>query len=292
MTARVKIAMASAVAAAALAGLVRGGGEVRRRTVMASVEPASVMAVSTAGGVVAEVLAKPGDRVAKGAILVRFDAGALGEQRRSLESALESARTIAAIPRAAGAVAVDAHPDVLAAEERYTAALAAWEQSPGNGRAALDRATAERVEARRRVARGMGRSAAGIGETVATLEARLRDLEGALADREVRAPVDGVVEILDLRPGDRIAPGGPVAALTIPGEYVCEFRGEAGNGVVLRGALPNGSPLEAKVEGVVKRAVPVALREDRRVAEETFVRARFHSDGVLVPGSTVRLELP
>ena len=250
------------------------------------------MAMAAAGGVVAEVLARPGDRVAKGAVLVRFDAGPLAEQRRSLASALESARTMAAIPRAAGAIVVDAHPDVLAAEERYTTALAAWEQAPGSGRAALERAAVERVEARRRVARSIGKSAAGVAETVTTLEARLRDLDGALADREVRAPAGGVVEILDLHPGDRIAPGGPAAVLTLPGEYVCEFHEEAKAGAVLRGAFADGSRFEATVEGILKRTVPVALREDRRVAEESVVRARFRSEARLAPGSTVRLELP
>jgi multidrug efflux pump subunit AcrA (membrane-fusion protein) len=230
--------------------------------------------------------------VAKGAILVRFDTGPLGEQRRSLASALESSRSLAAIPRAAGAMVVDTHPDVLAAEDRYTAALAAWEQAPGNGRAALDRAAAERVDVRRRIARSLGRSSAGIGETVATLEARLRDLDRALADREVKAPIDGVVEILDLHPGDRIAPGGPAAVLTLPGEYICEFRGEASVGGVLLGVLPSGGKVEATVEGSVKRVVPVALREDRRIAEESIVRARFRLDTPLAPGSMVRLELP
>ena len=50
MTARSKSRSASAVAAAALAGLVRGGGEVRQRTVAASVEPASVMAMRPQAG--------------------------------------------------------------------------------------------------------------------------------------------------------------------------------------------------------------------------------------------------
>jgi multidrug resistance efflux pump len=289
-------AAAGIAVAGALAALVHGAGHSGRPTIVAAVEPAVVLAVAKSGGVVAEVLAKPGDRVAKEQLLIRFEAGALVEQRRALLTALESARAMAAIPKAAGAVVVEAHPDVLAAEEHYTWALAAFEQDRASGRAEFDRATAARTESRRRVASLLSRSAEGVASTVAMLEARLHDVDGALASHEVRAPVDGIVEILDLRPGDRIAPGGPAAVLALPGEYVCEFVVDGASklqpGAAIRGTAENGAAIEARVERVAGRPVPAALREDRRVAEETVVRARFSSTAPLPTGAIVRLELP
>jgi multidrug resistance efflux pump len=282
--------------AAALAALVHGAGPARRQTIQTSVEPAVMMAMTKAGGTVSEVLVRQGDRVAQGQLLLRFEAGALGEQRRALVAALESAKAMAAIPKAAGAIVVEAHPEVLAAEENYTRALAAFEQDRAAGRGAFERATADRMATRRRVARLLSKSSEGVVSTVATLEARLHDLDAAMASHEVRAPADGIIEILDLRPGDRIAPGGPAAVLAIPGEYVCEFvahdASRLGAGVTLHGSTDNGAPIEARIVRIAGRPVPAALREDRRVAEETVVRARFSSAIPLPAGVTVRLELP
>ncbi len=289
-------ALAAAAAAGGVASLVRWPGGAFTRGVMAAVEPATQIAFAKAGGTVSEVLARAGDRVRKEQPLVRFEAAALLGRRAEVAAALESAKGLSTIPRPAIALAVDAHPDVLAAEEEYTRALSAFEQAPAEQRAALARAAAARTEARQRIGRSLAKSTADLSNTTATLEDLLRELDRAIAEREVRAPADGIVDLLDLHPGDRIVPGAPAATVVIPGEYACEFTlpSAAGlrPGTALRAVAAGRAPVVARVERVSTRAIPSALRENRAAAEETVVRARFSLAAPLAPGAPVRLELP
>jgi len=54
--------------------------------------------------------------------------------------------------------------------------------------------------------------------TVAAARAAVASIERQLAELTVVAPLDSVVEAIDLRPGDLIAPNAPVVALTDPSE--------------------------------------------------------------------------
>jgi multidrug resistance efflux pump len=266
------------------------GGSVPRRTADAIVEFATIAATAPAGGTVREVLAHAGDSVRKDQPLVRFDAAALIERRAAVASALESARTLSTIPRAAATLAIDAHPDVIAAEEEYARIVAGFEQRRAT-KPQLDRADAARLEARRRASASLSRSTAGIGDTLDSLRRLLSEIDRAIADREVRAPADGILDLLDLKPGDRILPGAPAALLRIPGEYTCEFVVPADT-PLKPGSTIHAGPIEARVERVWSRPVPSALREDRSVSEETVAQARFSSAAPLVPGSTIHVELP
>jgi multidrug resistance efflux pump len=279
-------------AACALVCLMSGHGGAPRRTVEATVEPATLAVLSPAGGTVTEVLASAGDTVVKDQPLVRFDTAALLERRAAVASAIESARTLSTIPRAAANLAVDVHPEVIAAEETYARVVAAFEQGRAT-RPQLDGAAAGRIEARKRVSASLSRSASGIGATLDSLRRLLSEIDRAIADREVRAPAAGIVEVLDLKPGDRIVPGAPAALVRIPGEYTCEFLVPAGS-VLQPGATVflNGH-IEARVERVWSRPVPSALREDRSIAEETVAqvgRAILPAAGI--PAGRIRVQLP
>ena len=292
---RIALAAVSVLAASgAIVSLVRGNGGARPRTVEATVEFATVAALAPAGGVVRQVIAKPGEPVEAGQILARFDAATLMERRGALAASLDSAGRLSKLPRAAAAVAVESHPDVIAVEDEYVRAAAAFEQGKAS-RAELERAAAARMETRHRVAAAFGRSTASVSSTIATLESMLRELDRLIAEREVRAPAAGMVAILDLHPGDRVLPGGPVALLRVPGQYTCEFVPPGGvdvePGSTLRGRAGNVR-VAAQVDKIVKRPVPSALREDRSIAEETIVRVRFSSAAPLAAGSVIRLELP
>jgi multidrug efflux pump subunit AcrA (membrane-fusion protein) len=241
------------------------------------------------------VLVTPGDAVVKGQPLVRFDAAALIERRAAVAAVLESARALSKIPRAATMLAVDAHPEVIAVEEEYARVVGAFEQGLAT-RAELGRAAAVRTGTRRRIGASLARSTTGIGDTAETLKSLLLEIDRAIADREARAPLDGVVEILDLQRGDRVVPGGPAALLRLPREFICEFTVPAGTflkaGSTVRAVQGSGVPIEAQVERVWSRSVPSALREDRAPAEETVAQARFSSKAPLIPGSAIRVELP
>lgn len=299
MTARAKLRFATGAAAVAgaatLAALVGGHNGSRGRFAAGVIEPLSVVVTAKAGGVVREALARPGERISAGQALLRFDAAAMEAQRTDLRAALESAKGIASLPRAAGDVAVDAHPEVIAAEEAYVRALEQFDRAPAQARAALDRAAAARTETRMRIGRRLSKSAAGMSSTAATIEARLRDLDRTLEEREVRAATAGVVEILDLRAGDRVPPGGPIAVLTVPGEYVCEFTAPRADGLAAGAAVRvmlGGRTVEGRVERLETRRIPVALREDRRVAEEIVARVRVASETPIAAGAPAKVELP
>ncbi len=76
--------------------------------------------------------------------------------------------------------------------EQIAAALAAWKQA----------------DARRELMERGFRA-----EEVAAARAALRDAEAKYGERQVTAPAAAVVEVLDVRPGDLIAPNVPVATL-------------------------------------------------------------------------------
>ncbi|RMG47833.1 MAG: HlyD family efflux transporter periplasmic adaptor subunit [Acidobacteria bacterium] len=85
--------------------------------------------------------------------------------------------------------------EVAAAEQRYRAALAYQQLVEAGPRPeAIDRARAQLAQAR----------------------AELAALDADLAETEVKAPLDCLVDVLDVRPGDLIAPGAPVAILVDP----------------------------------------------------------------------------
>jgi len=81
----------------------------------------------------------------------------------------------------------------------------------------------------------------------------------------------------------------------IPGDYYAEFIVSPEQGVKLKPGLtafavrPNFS---WRVEMLTKRPVPIAFRDDRRVTEETVVRAHFTLPEGAGPGASAEFELP
>ncbi|MBI1731978.1 MAG: efflux RND transporter periplasmic adaptor subunit [Gammaproteobacteria bacterium] len=107
-------------------------------------------------------------------------------------------------------------------------------------------------------------------EEVEAARAELQRAEGALleaearyAEREVRVPADAVVETLDVRPGDLIAPGKPVAKLLEAGQmyimiYVPETR---------IGAVRLGQRAELRVNSFPGETFPLTVEQIRQQAE-------------------------
>lgn len=309
------ISVAIAVAALICAAVVIPGkenGPVGRITISAPIEPWTIVVTSRVGGTVAEVYARPGERVSKDDLLMRLESKELSEQRRDVESAVrmvlsvrQSTRITARIPPGLRSVFVDRHPDVAGAEQRYVDALAAFDRTSTEDRAAaqaaLDQSSLERLKVRQRVARvldGLGTEAE-LASATSMFESRLRSLDQALVDLEVRAPADSFVDLLDANAGDHILPGRPAAVLSIPGEYFCEFPVSPSDAARLRagaqstgGVAGSGQEFRWRIDSITKRTIPVAFREDRQIPEETVIRARFTSAISLPPGSQGRLELP
>ena len=280
--------------------------------VMAPLDPVVVAAGSAAGGTVREVLVRQGQRVGKGQLLVRFDARELEARReqlamvlRAAESAIESNRVTAGISAQVRRQLLESHPGVMDAEAEYAAALREFESADTSNRAGakvrLDSAAAGRVEVRRTVGRAM--ASGGTSERFPSLLPRLRaniaEFDNLLRDAEVRAPADAEVDLLDVTPGQRIPPGHPVALLTLPQEYACEFAVPARAALRLKlgmasiGMLePAHQRIEWRAESITRRTIPAAFREDRRVFEESVVRARVSWPQRLAAGTIASFELP
>ncbi len=107
-------------------------------------------------------------------------------------------------------------------------------------------------------------------EDVEVARAELQRAEGALleaearfAEREVRTPVDATVEVMDVRPGDLIAPGKTVAKLLEAGQlyimvYVPETR---------VGQVKIGQQAELRVNSFPDTAFPAQVEQIRQQAE-------------------------
>jgi multidrug resistance efflux pump len=272
------------------------------------VQPVTVLVATKSGGVVAEVFGKAGDRVAKGSLLLRMETGPLSEQRLHLSSALrvtraalQSSKELSVLPAGLRSAVIEVHPDVTAAEDRYVRAVAALDRAnSSSAQAEWNLASAERTAVRERLSRSL--SAAGATNDLAAmiplLEGRIRDIDQILAESDVRATADGVIDILDLHAGDRLLPGNPAAVLVLPGEYFCEFPVPVADSAALRIGMESGGTIGPgresirwRIERLGLRTIPVGFRENRQVAQETQVRARF-SAGDAVRGSLAVLELP
>ena len=272
------------------------------------VQPVTMLVPAKSGGVVAEVFGKPGDRVAKGELLLRLETAPLAAQRRDLSSALrvtratlQSSKELSVLPAALRSAVIEVHPEVTAAEDRYVRAVAALDRArSSSAEAEWNQAAAERTRVRERLSRSLSTAGAAsdLAGMIPLLEGRIRDIDQSLADSDIRATADGVIDILDLRAGDRLLPGGAAAVLLLPGEYYCEFPVPVADSAALRigmesgGAIgPGKEAIRWRIERLGLRTVPVGLRENRQVAQETLVRARF-SAGEVVRGSLAVLELP
>ncbi|HEX5759672.1 MAG TPA: efflux RND transporter periplasmic adaptor subunit [Thermoanaerobaculia bacterium] len=188
-----------------------------------SLEARTVEVGSLVGGRVLEVYVEEGDRVAAGQPLVRFDADLrdleVAEQQARIEEARAALARTERGPR--GEAVRRAEIEWRAAETDRRRFQALWRQGVVPRRE-LDAATVREATARetlREAERG------GREEDVAAARAALRREETRLALLErqrqetlVAAPAAGVVETLDLRPGDLVPANRPVASLLEAGQ--------------------------------------------------------------------------
>lgn len=90
-------------------------------------------------------------------------------------------------------------------------------QEYDNAKSAFDRSAAQREAARQKLDMLLaGARKEDIDAAKAQVErarAALQQIETQLAELDVKAPADAIVEVLQLRPGDLISPGAPVATL-------------------------------------------------------------------------------
>ena len=105
---------------------------------------------------------------------------------------------------------------------------------------------------------------------IAVREAELAELELAISELTLRAPVDGVVGTILQRPGDTLGAGTPVLTIvtTRPG-YIVAFVPER-----QVSHYPKGQPVELRKIGVVLKVLKAQVIELAPMVEEVPVRAR------------------
>ncbi len=188
-----------------------------------TLEARSAEVGSLVGGRVAALHAEEGQAVEAGALLVSLEPDLLEPQLAEQRARVAEARAL--LTRA------ERGPR----EEEVERARLAWENAATERRrlaplrstgvvsqrqyddAVLAEQTAE--ERYRELERGTRvEDVAAAAAVLEREEGRLAYLERQLQELEIRAPLAGVIEVLDLRPGDLVAAGAPVATLLEAGE--------------------------------------------------------------------------
>lgn len=195
------------------------------------VEAEKIEVGSRVGGRVQQVFVEEGDEVAAGKVLVRFETAHLVaqlEEARQHASKLETAwNKLVAGPRPQEIkIARQEHAGAKARAENATSQ---YRRAKETGSGAVTAERLDELEAMMKVARSeelareqelqmLEEGTRAEDKIIAQRDldearARLLVLEDQLNEGEVRAPLDSVVEVCDLQPGDLVAGGTPLATL-------------------------------------------------------------------------------
>jgi membrane fusion protein YbhG len=225
---------------------------------------------SLMGGRVSEVLVEEGDSVKSGQTLVRFDRYLLDPQIKEQESRIEQMRAnldrIQKGPRREEIERARINYDHAEKERVRQETLlkqGVGIQSTYDETAAAAQVAEQQYEELKRGSRP---------EDVQQARAQLTAEENALAmlhrqveESEVHAPADGVIQTMDLRPGDMIAPNQPVAVLLESNElwvrvFVPETR---------LGEVKVGQPVDISIDTFPKRMFKSRVQSVSERAEYT-----------------------
>jgi multidrug resistance efflux pump len=225
---------------------------------------------SLVGGRVAAVLVSEGAAVKAGDPIVRFetDLGQLEIQRQKavVEQARANVAKVRAGPRSEEIARAKVEADSAERERRRFESLLAEGMVP---RQQYDDAVTKQktaLETYRELARGSR------PEDIRAAEAALESEEQRLAflirqsqEAVVKAPADGVIEALDLRPGDLVAANAPVARILEPSQlWVRVFVPEP-----LLGRVRLGQAVGIRVDTFPRREFPGHVVEIRQQGEYT-----------------------
>lgn len=248
----------------------RGHHERNDRIYSGTIEARDADIGSLTGGRVSEVLVQEGDSVQAGQSLVRFDSYTLGPQIKEQQSRVAEMRAnlerVMKGPRPEEIERARVASEQAETERKRQKTLldqgvgvqATYDAAVANAAVALQQydelRRGSRVEDKR--------------EARAQLDAeegQLAILQRQLAETEVRAPAPGVIQTMDLRPGDMIAPNQPVAVLLESDElwvrvFVPETR---------LGHIKVGQPVDIHIDTFPKRAFKAKVQSVSQRAEYT-----------------------
>lgn len=250
------VLLAAFAVAAGVALLLLSGHVSKPATFEGRIEPEAVIAAATLGGRVKSVLARRGQHVDAGQVLVRFEAEDLDARMKQAQAALAlappgviatTASFVERVPSSIWASLLQTDPVRLAAEREYGDALAAAERDGTvAARARLKRAETLRVSAFRRTDDLRPQTLVNLEKVRAEAERTLLWFTAQRERLDVQSPVGGIVELLDLTAGDNVMPGAAVALVALPGRWVVTSRAQYPSGSPVEVLLPDGVRIRAK----------------------------------------------
>jgi HlyD family secretion protein len=203
--------------------LLAGGCSVKNssQSVSGTIETDEVRVASRYGGRVEKVFANEGDTLKAGQIIVQLNAGELSARREQLASQLAELQAgprkeeIAAAKHdweAREAEATQANHDAKRAEELFVQkTISQTEREQASTRAqTLDKSVAAAKSRYELLLAGTR------PEKIAQATAQLAEVDVQIREMKISAPSDCVLEVLNVKPGDVVAPNREVATLLLP----------------------------------------------------------------------------
>ncbi|MDQ2870636.1 MAG: efflux RND transporter periplasmic adaptor subunit [Acidobacteriota bacterium] len=201
----------------------RSRGGAKPLVLSGSIEARDVEVGSLLGGRVAKILVAEGARVSRGQPLVVFETDLIDLQLRQQEARVAEAKAnLARVergPRSEDVARSRAEADNAERERRRQRALldqGVIGQQPYDIAATAARTSLETLREKERGSRPEDVAAA--RAALQREEAQLAYLQRQKQESVVAAPTEGIVESIDLRPGDLVAPNQPVAKLIEPSQ--------------------------------------------------------------------------
>jgi multidrug resistance efflux pump len=243
------------------------------------------------GGRVEEILAREGDGVTTGQLLVRLSAAELTSRHAQTAALLEESKAGARKEELAAAMnewqAVVAELEFAKSEQKRITELFEGKAVPESER---DRAVTRVASLEKSVAAAKSRYdllvAGTRRERVAQVEAQLAEIETQMREMQILAPTNAVLEVLHVKVGDVPGPNQPVATLLLTNHlWVRVYVPEP-----WLGFIKLGQQVRVKVDSFPDRDFPGEVEQIARAAEFTPRNVQTVSDRVKqVFGVKVRL---
>jgi len=259
------------VIAAIFAWLIfRGHRDQNEHVYSGTIEARDASIGSLTGGRVADVLVEEGDSVKAEETLVRFDRYTLDPQIKEQESRVAQMRAnLERVQRGPRREEVERAKITWEHAERDRVRQEGLLKQGVTSQATYDATAADAATAKQQYDELQRGSRA---EDVQQAQAQLAAEEGALAmlhrqvdEAEVRAPASGVIQTMDLRPGDMVAPNQPVAILLESDQlWVRVFVPETRLGLV-----KVGQPVDIRIDTFPKRTFKARVQSVSERAEYT-----------------------
>jgi multidrug resistance efflux pump len=248
----------------------RGGRDGNHDVYTGTIEARDAAIGSLTGGRVAEVLVEEGDSVRAGQPVVRFDRYVLDPQVREQRSRVAQMRAnlerVTTGPRREQVERARVEFEQAERERQRQEQLLkerVTSQAQYDRAASQSQSLFQAYEELRRGSRSEDELQA--RAQLEAEEARLSVLERQLAETEVRSPADGIIQTMDLRPGDIIPPNQAVALLLEPDElWVRVFVPETE-----LGRVKVGQKVDVHIDTFADRAFPARVTSVSNRAEYT-----------------------